>query len=88
MTADSRWHTLREIDLAAGQAKGSAFRAFKRNGDRWHEGRDFVVLDHERDAGAIRELRGSGRIYAGSVNVVLLSQTAADTLLQALATSR
>src|SRR3546814_8734307 len=52
------------------------------------EGRDFVVLHHEHDAGAIAELRESARIYASSVNVTLLHPGAAETLLAALAVSR
>jgi hypothetical protein len=87
MNAYRQWRTLREIDLAAQRPKGSGFRAFKRMKARWHEGRDFLVLDHEKDAGSIGRLRDEGRIYAGSVNVVLLSGAAADTLLDHLATA-
>lgn len=87
MNAYRQWRTLREIDLAAQRPKGSGFRAFKRMQARWREGRDFLVLDHEKDAESIGRLRDEGRIHAGSVNVVLLSGDAADTLLDYLATA-
>src|SRR3546814_1302200 len=66
MKAYPQWRSLREIDLAASQSKGASFRLFKRMNSQWQEGRDFVVLHHEHDAGAIAELRESARIYASS----------------------
>ncbi|HYW92484.1 MAG TPA: hypothetical protein VFA95_08515 [Gammaproteobacteria bacterium] len=66
-------HTFREIDRALALPKGSAFRAFKRLRAELVENRDFRVLDAARDAPLIERLRREGRIYAGSVNVVLLS---------------
>lgn len=86
MNAYPQWCSLREIDLTAGQTKGSSFRLFKRMNAQWQEGRDFVVLHHERHANAIAQLRNSGRIYANSVNVVLLHPRAAQLLLAALST--
>ncbi|MGH8445478.1 MAG: hypothetical protein ACREVL_09425 [Solimonas sp.] len=80
------WRTLREIDDAAGLAKGSAFRAFKRLAPQWREGADYRVLDHREDAVAIAALRDGGRIHASSINIVLLSESCADALLASLVT--
>src|SRR3546814_11666434 len=85
MKAYPQWRSLREIDLAARQSKGASFRLFKRMNSQCQEGRDFVVLHHEHDAGAIAALRESARIYASSVNVVLRHTGHAQTLLAALA---
>lgn len=85
MMAYRQWQTLREIDLAAGRPKGSGFRLFKRMRARWQEGRDFVVLHHEQHADTLAQLRTDARIYASSVNVVLLHPGAAETLITALA---
>lgn len=85
MNVYRQWRSLREIDLAAGRPKGSGFRLFKRMNTQWQEGRDFIVLHHEHDADAIAQLRDRARIYAGSVNVVLLHPATAETLLAALA---
>lgn len=74
----SGWVTLRELDARLGLPKGSAFRAFKRGA--FAEGPDFRVLDATREAGNIDALRREGRIYRGSVNVVLLSPAAAARL--------
>ena len=41
----SDWRSLRELDEAAGCAKGAAFRAFKVALSTLSEGRDFVVLE-------------------------------------------
>lgn len=72
------WVTLRELDARLGLAKGAAFRAFKRGA--FVEGTDFRVLDATHQASAIAALRREGRIYRGSVNVVLLSPAVAERL--------
>lgn len=74
----SGWVTLRELDARLGLAKGAAFRAFKRSA--FAEGADFRVLDATSQASEIDALRRAGRIYRGSVNVVLLSPAAAERL--------
>lgn len=74
--------SLRELDERLGLPKGAAFRAFKRAG--LAEGRDFRLLDAARDAAEIAALRAAGRIYRGSVNVVLLAPAAAERLAAAL----
>ena len=67
------WSTLREIDQALGLDKGSAFRAFKQVEPGLKEGADFKVLAPATERDDIEILRSAGRIYAGSVNVVLLA---------------
>ncbi|MDD3762122.1 MAG: hypothetical protein PHP86_02380 [Nevskiales bacterium] len=76
------WLSLREVDLAAGAAKGSGFRLFKRLLAELSEGTDFVVLQQTHDHEAIERLRRDGRIYASSVNVVLLRPALAQRLAQ------
>lgn len=80
----SRWVTLRELDREAAQAKGTAFRAFKRAAPGWREERDYRALDPVRDHDEIESLRAAGRIYPSSRAVVLLSPAAARTVLAAL----
>ena len=75
-----QWRSLRELDEQCGWSKGSAFRRFRAREAQALEDRDFVLLRHDRDAAAIAMLRASGRIYAGSVNVVLLSPQWAEAL--------
>lgn len=69
--------TFREIDREMNAPKGTAFRAFKRVRGQLEEGRDFVVLDADRDRAEIDALKEAGRIYPVSVNVVLLDPAAA-----------
>jgi hypothetical protein len=84
MSVDADWRTLREIDEQLGLSKGSAFRVFKRIKSSLIEGLDFQVLQHERDQQVIEDLRGQGRIYGSSINIVLLSAGACERLLAAL----
>ena len=79
------WTTLREIDQQGALAKGSAFRAFRRIEPSLQEPRDFRLLDHARDAAEIAELKRAGRVYASSVNVVLLSPESLQKLHAQLA---
>lgn len=78
------WLSLREIDNAAGAAKGAAFRAFKVLEGTFDEGRDYAVLHADRDREAISQLRVRERIYASSINVLLLSPDAAARVAAAL----
>jgi hypothetical protein len=72
---------MRELDAAAGQPKGWAFRAFKQLLPQLVEGADFVVLDHQRDAASIELLHSADRLYRSSVKPVMLSPAAAARLL-------
>ena len=78
------WLSVREIDTAAGVSKGTAFRRFKSLEAALVEGRDYVVLHAEHDREAISELRSRERIYASSVNVLLLDPTIAARLVESL----
>jgi hypothetical protein len=70
---DRDWHTFRDIDAHLGLPKGSAFRGFKRLHDALEEGRDFHLLSATEHGQTIEQLRRQSRIYASSINVVLLS---------------
>jgi hypothetical protein len=76
------WLSLREIDQALQRQKGSAFRAFKELLPQLAEGRDFVVLDHQRHAALAARLHAAGRLYRSSVNPLLLSPAAAEQVRQ------
>lgn len=82
MATALEWHTFRDIDRHLGLPKGSAFRAFKRLRPALREGEDFRVLAAGADNQTIAELRQAGRIYASSINVVLLC-TAARARIEA-----
>lgn len=70
--AGSALATFKELDLACGVMKGSAFRAFKALGGQLTEGVDFHCHDARLEASAHAELVQTGRIYSGTVNAVLL----------------
>jgi len=76
--------SFRELDEQAGVPKGSAFRLFKRLEPQLQEGRDFRLLYPGSDDTEIAGLRQQQRIYASSVNVVLLRAELADEILQQL----
>lgn len=73
MNDDQLLTTFLELDQRWQTRKGTAFRAFKRVLPELREGTDFHYLHRQRHAAEIAGLRAAGRIYASSVNVVLLS---------------
>jgi hypothetical protein len=77
--------SLREIDQRAGTFKGAAFRRFKGLEAGLQQMVVETLAQAERDREVIDRLRESGRIYASSINVVLLSPETAQRLLDALA---
>ena len=83
--AAPRWLTLKELDAAAGQPKGSAFRAFKRLEPGLREGAQFRVLRPAGDDAEIAALRAAGRVYGTSRVVILLGEEAARAVREALA---
>lgn len=85
MSDYSDWRSLRELDLAAGLPKGSAFRAFKARLGSLQEGVDFIVLDHRIHAALASALHAQGRLYRSSVHPVLLAPAAAEAVAGALA---
>jgi hypothetical protein len=68
--------TFKEMDIACGVVKGSAFRAFKALADVLNEGADFHCHDARLAADTHAALLKAGRIYAGSMNAVLLEKRA------------
>ena len=70
------WHSFRDIDRHLELTKGSAFRCFKSLRHELEEGRDFRLLTASDASREIDQLRRQGRIYAASINVVLLSDHA------------
>jgi hypothetical protein len=76
--------TLRELDERLARPKGSSFRAFKQRLPELTEGADYWVLNPREHAQALARLREQGRLYASSVNAILLSRATADRLLAAL----
>ena len=82
MTDGSGWRTLREIDEAHGAVKGTAFLAFKRIEHGLTEGRDYRVLLAPADVPRIEQPRTAGRIYLSSRNVLMLSPSLSQSLLE------
>ena len=76
--------TLAELDRISGLPKGSAFHAFKRLEGKLLEGKDFALLNAANDAVSIKKLKAEGRVYASSVNVVLLGPDASQKILAAM----
>lgn len=68
--------SFKELDRACGVVKGSAFRAFKALAAELTEGVDFYCYDARLAAQTHAELLHAGRIYAGTVNAVLLEARA------------
>ncbi|MCP5420518.1 MAG: hypothetical protein H6970_06215 [Gammaproteobacteria bacterium] len=67
--------TFKEIDQMHRRPKGTAFRAFKRlSSGPLCEGEHYLYLDARTRATEIDVLRHQGRIYASTVNAVLLTE--------------
>jgi hypothetical protein len=67
--------SFKDIDQLHGCPKGTAFRAFKRLRERLREGEHYLYLDARTRQAEIEALRRQGRIYASTVNAVLLTET-------------
>lgn len=80
--------SLRQLDELNQVPKGTTFRRFKALRSSLAEGRDFFRLDAEEHAELLERLRGQGRIYPGSIHVVLLTETGYRRLRQAPAPVR
>ncbi len=76
--------SFKDIDTLLQRPKGTAFRAFKRLGDCLQEGEHYYYLDARTHAATIDTLRRTGRIYATTVNAVLLTEAGYQCLRQAL----
>lgn len=68
------------LDRALGQAKGGAFRAFKRRAGELVEGEDFLRLDAAAHREDIERLKAAGAVYQTSVHVVLLTASGVHKL--------
>ncbi|TVP87832.1 MAG: hypothetical protein EA347_06920 [Thioalkalivibrio sp.] len=66
--------SLRQLDELNQVPKGTTFRRFKAVRSSLTEGRDFFRLDAAEHAELLERLRAQGRIYPGSVHVVLLTE--------------
>lgn len=84
MTGSLHWRSFRELDEACGQPKGSAFRSFKQIESQLQESHDYLLLNANQQREIIEKLRLQQRIYASSVNVVLLSPSAEALVLKHL----
>lgn len=78
------WHTFRELDQAAAVSKGSAFKVFKHIERDLEESRDYMLLRLQDQRDVIEMLRSQQRIYASSLNVVLLSPATESLILKQL----
>ncbi|RJS95057.1 hypothetical protein [Salinisphaera sp. Q1T1-3] len=74
MAKTQKTWSLKEIDEARGASKGTAFLAFKQLKESFDEGRDYYSLNASEDASEIEKLRSDGRIYATTVNAILLTE--------------
>lgn len=76
--------TLCELDRAAGARKGTAFRCFKRLLSTLQEGTDYLVFHHRHDGERLASLHRQGRVYANSLNIVMLAPHAARAVADAM----
>jgi len=85
MSSDSTplW-TFKELDSLHQRPKGTTFRAFKRLEKSLREGEHYHYLNAQSHGAEIAQLRQAGRIYAASVNVVLLTEAGYHLLEQEL----
>ena len=80
MRSQMHWSSFRELDEKWKTRKGTVFLAFKRALPSLREGIDFIYLSHEQHASEIEQLRATERIYANSINAVLLAPEAITAL--------
>ncbi|MGM0812768.1 hypothetical protein [Thioalkalivibrio sp.] len=67
--------SLRQLDELNQVPKGTTFRRFKAVRSSLTEDRDFFRLDAAEHAALLQRLRAQGRIYPGSVHVVLITES-------------
>lgn len=86
---DPQLKTFKQIDDLHHCAKGSAFRAFKqlsiRQQGQWREGEHFYCVDSRTQPALFAQLQRSGRLYASTVNAVLVTDAGYQTIAQILA---
>ncbi|MCI0399782.1 MAG: hypothetical protein L0Y67_09475 [Gammaproteobacteria bacterium] len=86
--ADVHVYSFKETDERHRCVKGTTFRAFKRINDQLIEGEHYYYLSAKAHAELIDELRRRGRIYASSVNVVLLTELGYRLVSKSITTAR
>lgn len=86
---DARLKTFKQIDELHHCAKGSAFRIFKqlsaRPNESWVEGEHFYCIDSRTQPALFAQIQRSGRLYASTVNAVLITDAGYQTIAQILA---
>jgi hypothetical protein len=76
--------TFKEIDTLHRCSKGTAFRAFKRLGEQLVEGEHYYYFSAQTHGAEIETLRRAGRLYAATVNAVLLTRAGYELLKKEL----
>ena len=86
---DARLKTFKQIDELHHCAKGSAFRIFKQLSTRlnepWIEGEHFYCIDSRTQPALFAQMQRSGRLYAATVNAVLITEEGCQAIAQILA---
>ena len=72
---DPRLKTFKEVDELDHRPKGRAFRLFKQLLPQLMEGEHFHCCDSRNEPAAFAGLLQSGRLYASTVNAVLLTES-------------
>lgn len=78
--------SFRQIDELNGVAKGTSFKLFKKHLAALTEGKDYFHVCGATHPLLLAQLKKAGRVYASSVNLVLLSREGYE-LLQAISQS-
>jgi len=76
--------SLKEVDEARGATRGTAYQAFQQLREGFDEGRDYFYLRNDQDDMELNALRVGGRIYEGSINAVLLTESGYTALMDYL----
>ena len=90
---DARLKTFKQIDELHHCAKGSAFRIFKQLSTGslshkkapWIEGEHFYCIDSRTQPALFAQVQCSGRLYAATVNAVLITEEGYQAIAQILA---
>lgn len=78
----ANWHSLRQLDTATAQPKGSSFRAFKQIESTLREHLDYRVLRPEQPEFS----QWRAQLYPGAQRAILLSTETAERIAQLAAT--
>lgn len=84
MTKKEQTWSLKEVDNARGVVKGTTFKAFKQLREGFDEGRDYFYLSGDQDSVEIETLRSKSRIYEGTVNAILLTESGYAAIMEYL----